>query len=212
VWSEAASELGQRSAGKRSFERRDVVPLQWNQPPEFFQKTRIPHRFAEDGATSGSQDTADFAHRTVEIEMVQDSIAENDINGCGGEWDGVGGSHEKARAVGQVVGREPPARRVNQGFTNIERPDVCATIRQTNGIRSAPAAEIEHRLAGHVAEEIVGVLERVRCVSRWRVIRLKAGEGEAEDDAGERDGVFRAANNLSPFPSRQIGCISARGH
>jgi hypothetical protein len=100
----------------------------------------------------------------------------------------------------------------SERFRDVERPKARPPTREEDGVLSAPAAKIEHRLAVDVTQEVMSVLEGIRRIRGWRVVALDAIRRQAQIGPDERAGFFPAARNLGTFPCREIRSLSSSAH
>jgi hypothetical protein len=84
---------------------------------------------------------------------------------------------DELRAPGAAVGRHPALSEPNEVVGDVHCPDLRAAVRQQHRVRTGAAPEVDDPAALYVAQEVVGVLERI------------GGAGGRRDVAGKLDGI-----------------------
>jgi hypothetical protein len=151
---EGFPELAQLPPAERFFIRGASLGGIWQSAARPPQNWIAAPRFAEDGDASGSQDAPQFLSSDAQIEVVQDGVAPDAVEGFIGEWQPLAvGLHE---GNGDAIGIGSAPRFGEVAPRQIESRDARAAPGQYDGRHGVAAAVIQNAQPGHFTEPVEG--------------------------------------------------------
>src|SRR5690606_6633092 len=122
-------------------------------PAEGVDEDVVRERLHEDGAAAGAQHPPYLVHGRVEVEVVQDPGAADQVEGAVVEAEVLRIHLLEARAAAKAEARRLAPRIVDRDLRNVDRGDAAALPREPEGRGVLAAAELEHAGAGRLEVE-----------------------------------------------------------
>ena len=139
-----------------------------NASPDRSQKPRVADRFLKDAAAAAFEHAMHFTGSEVEIQVMQDRDAENDVDPMAFDGQIVCGTDDEVRGAVQIIEGKTTPRQVDEIPRDVDGNDFGAAAGEQQRVLARAAAEVEDGPAAHVAEKRVRVLERINGIERRR--------------------------------------------